>query len=131
MITNKRGISLILATAGSLLIAASLLAQPTEGCYVKVYDGENFQGRSALWLGPGSDADLRDNRWADSNEMIGDDVDSLITGPDTYFEGFEEPNFQGTLIKVGPNTRIADIHAVGGDDIESFRLLEVRPQVGP
>ena len=102
MITNKRGISLILATAGSLLIAASLLAQPTEGCYVKVYDGENFQGRSALWLGPGSDADLRDNRWADSNEMIGDDVDSLITGPDTYFEGFEEPNFQGYAYQSRP-----------------------------
>ncbi len=130
MITNKTVISLILATAGSLPIAASLLAQPIEGCFVQVYDGENFQGRSALWLGPGSDADLRDNRWSDSDEIIGDDVDSLITGPDAYFEGFEEPNFQGTLIKVGPNTRIADLHAIGGEDIESFRLLEVKPQIG-
>ena len=123
MIDNKSWTRLLGAVAGSLLLATGAFAQ----CYVKLYDSEGFEGQSAIFLGPGVDPSLNDNRWSASGTIIGDDTDSLETGPDAFFEGFEEPNFGGTAIRVLPNTRIADINAAGGNDIESYKLYDRKP----
>jgi len=117
----------VIAAGGSLLMAAGVLAQASNGCYVKIFDDENFKGRTATLRGPSRDDTLKDNKWSGTNKFIGDDTDSLITGPNSYFEGFEDKNFKGTVIKVGPNKRIADIEANGGDEIESYKLYDKKP----
>jgi hypothetical protein len=127
MIRSRSRMRLAAALAGTLLLSAWVFAQPNEGCYVKVYDDENFEGRTAIWVGPGIDPSLDDSKWSGGDAVIGDDTESLITGPQAYFEGFEHPNFRGRVIRVGPNTRIRDIDATGGDEIESYRLFDARP----
>lgn len=117
---------IIAVAAGCVLLATGVLAQASKGCYVRIYDDENFKGRTAVLRGPGRDANLKDNKWSGSNAFIGDGTDSIVTGPNAYFEGFEDKNFTGAVVRIGPNKRIADLDTIG-DDIESYKLYDKKP----
>jgi hypothetical protein len=101
---------------------------PTEGCWVRVWEHKNFTGRSETFTGPGEDRKLGDNKWPGSDDEIGDDIDSLATGPNAWFEGFEDENFTDSVIRVGPGESIADLDQMAiGDNIDSYRLYNAQP----
>lgn len=99
----------------------------TEGCWVQVWEHKNFTGRSVRFDGPTEDPKLGDDSWSGGGE-IGDDIDSLVTGPRAWFEGFEDENFSDSVIRVPPDTRMADLDVQDiGDNIDSYRLYDSKP----
>ena len=100
----------------------------TTGCWVKVWEHKNYEGRSETFNGPAEDAKLGDNKWPGSDDEIGDDIDSITTGPNAWFEGFEDENFEDSVVRIGPNQSIADLDTMEmGDEIDSYRLYDRKP----
>lgn len=79
---------------------------------------------------PASDPKLADDKWPGTNQKIGNDIISLKTGPRTWFIGYDEPNYRGSSIKVGPDSSIPDavIPGTKRSRIESYRTFEVKPE---
>lgn len=92
------------------------------------WEHKNFSGRSVTFHGPCEDNKLDDNKWPGSDDDIGDDIDSLTTGPNGYLEIFEDENFEDTVVRLGPNQSVADLDTMDiGDNIDSYRLYDHKP----
>ena len=96
----------------------------TSGCWVDVSDN----GKGIRINGPGEDEKLSDNLWPGKNAEMGDSIDSIATGPNTWFEGFGDEEYKGSVIKVGPGARHADLSQEEmGDRIDSYRIYDRKP----
>ena len=96
----------------------------TSGCWVDVSNS----GKSIRINGPGEDETLRDNRWPGTDVVMGDSIDSIATGPNTWFEGFKGEEYKESVIRVGPGERRADLSTEDvGDSIDSYRIYDQRP----
>lgn len=94
---------------------------------VYVWNQPNFQARAAE-LTKAADSTLRDDRWPNARDSISNDIESLATGEETWFIGFDKPDFQGASIKIDPRQRMKDLKSRGwSNSIESYRLYDKKP----
>lgn len=89
-------------------------------CWVVIYEDEGYQDTSLLVTGPSEHNNLR-NLPNSNGKDWGDDIDSLVVGPQCWLQVFADENFGDTSAWYGPNT-----HAPGlgdmGDEIDSMKL---------
>ena len=108
-------------------------AKSTNGCWVKVYEHVNFEGESIVFHGPEEVRNCSTWKWPDGG-TLGDDIGSLVTGPNAWFIGYEDENFEDKRVHVGPDTQVRDLnHVVDGmnDNIDSYKLYATRPPEWP
>jgi hypothetical protein len=91
------------------------------GCWVIIYEDEGCQDASLLLTGPAEFPNLRGLPGAGDKDW-GDDIDSIVVGPNCWLQVFADESFGDTSAWYGPNT-----HAPGlgdmGDEIDSMRLF--------
>jgi hypothetical protein len=92
------------------------------GCWVIIYEDEGYNDASLLVSGPSEHSDLRSLPGSNGKDW-GDDIDSLVVGPNCWLQVFADEGFSDTSAWYGPNT-----HAPGlgdmGDEIDSMKLFD-------
>jgi hypothetical protein len=94
---------------------------PVEGCWVKVYEDENYGGKQYRLEGPVEYRNLK-NLPGSGGEDFGDKIGSLRTGPNAYLQVFNDENFGDDSYIYGPNSEIA--HLPDDDDIDSLKISD-------
>lgn len=95
-------------------------AAMANGCWVVIYEDEGFADTSLLVNGPVSFSDLRSLPGSNGKDW-GDDIDSIVVGPNCWFQAFADENFQDTTAWYGPNSHIPGLGDMG-DEIDSIIL---------
>ncbi len=117
----------ILAAAGlaCVLVSRASWAQgyPPNGCWVHIWEDENFQDSSDIIAGPGSWSNLRKLPGA-SKEDWGDQIDSLTVGPRATVELWEDENYEDNHVVYGPGTEKTNLRGDPdmGDTADSMRI---------
>jgi len=102
---------------------ARLWVSQSRGCWIDLFDQPRFSGRRIRIFGPGDYVNLRVG-----SEDWGDEVRSLVLGPATYAQCFEELNFRDSVVWLAPNQRIADISELPTtEELDSIRLFDRPP----
>lgn len=129
-VVGATGFTLLGAQAGSAQ-EKSATAEKTKGCWVVMYEHDNYQRGMIRFGGPVSVRRMDDYK-LDNGKDAGDEIDSLVTGPSAWLEVYEDENFDDTCRKFGPNSKIPrlDDHNIG-DNIDSFRLYGQKPPGWP
>lgn len=98
----------------------SQLENDTPGtCWVKLYNGSRFATIPTRLNGPGESSIYRTPYGA---------VRSLSTGPDTWIELYQEENFLGNQVRLGPNSLVVDMErAYRMTAIGSLNIFSVEP----
>src|ERR1044071_7669883 len=90
------------------------------GCWIIICEDEGYADTSLLATGPSEHANLRALPGSSGKDW-GDDIDSLVVGPQCWLQVFADEEFSDTNAWYGPNT-----HAPGlgdmGDEIDSMKL---------
>ncbi len=100
-----------------------LWVNPSNGCWVDVYDQPRCQGRHLRLIGPVELAYLRfaDDAWEPQ-------VQSLVVGPNAYVQCYEDLNFQDSVFWLLPHQRVDDVADLAcNDEIDSMRLFDRPP----
>lgn len=88
-----------------------------------IYEDEGYQDASLLVTGPSSHKNLK-NLPTSNGKDCGDDIDSIVVGPNCWLQVFVDEDFGDTSAWYGPGT-----HAPGlgdlGDEIDSMILHDV------
>lgn len=93
------------------------------GCWVIIYEDEGYQDDSLLVAGPSSHENLR--RLPDSGgKDWGDEIDSLVVGPNCWLQVFADEDFSDTSAWYGPNTQAPGLGDMG-DEIDSMKLHDL------
>lgn len=90
------------------------------GCWVIIYEDEGYQDKSLLVIGPSSHENLRNLPNSDGKDW-GDDIDSLVVGPNCWLQVFADEGFSDTSAWYGPNTQAPGLGDMG-DEIDSMKL---------
>lgn len=99
------------------------------GCWVRVYRDVGFGGELVTLYGPGESKDITGWKWPSGDEL-GDSISSLRTGPNAWFIGYEDEDFEDKTIHVGPNATVARMGDMD-NQIDSFQLFNQRPPNWP
>lgn len=99
----------------------------SEGCYVDLYEHKGFSRGKIHFDGP-IDVPRLDDHQLDNGKSAGDEIDSLVVGPNAWLEVYEDEGYSDSVRRYGPGRRVSDLDAEGiGDNIDSFRLYDHRP----
>jgi hypothetical protein len=102
-----------------MLVPVQVYTQASkEGCWVRLYEGKNFQGDFLTVLGPAELPRLERNI-----SIVG--FDSASVGPKARVVAYDEENFQDRSATMNPGQQIADLNdqKLGMfEDIESMRV---------
>jgi len=93
------------------------------GCWVDIFDAENFTGHTRRLHGPAEFLGLRirEKDW-------GDQIASLNVGPCAYVQCFDSGNFFDTIFWFLPNQPIETLDELEcGETIDSIRLYDRPP----
>ena len=91
----------------------------TNGCYVDVWRGKDYEGEHLRIDGPirYETLTVRAGNW-------GNEISSLRVGPEAFVEVFEDENFKGKMICFGPGDEVSNLAAYKlDDDVESIRVI--------
>jgi hypothetical protein len=104
-------------------------ARATSGCWVHIFEDEDFStgdDHLVVW-GPASFANMR-GLPSSGDKDWGDEIDSVIVGPNAWVQAFEDENFEDTEIWFVPNQAVRSLDELGiGDDIDSMRIYDHPP----
>ena len=102
---------------------AKLWITRSKGCWVDLFEGPLFSGRSLRLFGPADFVNLS----IGSNEW-GSEVRSLTVGPNTYVLCFEELNFEASAVWLAPNERVENVADLPTpEELDSIRLFDRPP----
>ena len=93
------------------------------GCWVIIYEDEGYQDASLPVFGPSEHANLRSLPGSNGKDW-GDDIDSLVVGPQCWLQVFADEGFSDTSAWYGPNSHIPGLGDMG-DEIDSMKLFNV------
>lgn len=96
------------------------LFMATPGCWVDIFEDEDFQDSTLRVEGPSEHRNLKELPNSAGKDW-GDQIDSLITGPNCWLTVYEDENFGDRSVKYGPNSRVGNLGNMG-DNIDSMRL---------
>lgn len=89
------------------------------GCWVKLYDGENFTGRSLTLMGAQS---LPNLEFGIGYDWEGD-IDSVLVGPKARLALYDDEDYTDDRRDLAENARVADLHKTLFDEgVESMSL---------
>ena len=111
----------MLAFASSVKAADLELQVIDKGCWVEVYEDDNYDKDDPhLQIqGPAEFASLKDLKGRNWNN----DIESLIVGPSATVKAYKDKDFKGTEIAFTSNQRVPDLGKLDmSDDIESMKL---------
>jgi hypothetical protein len=111
----------MLAFASSVKAADLELQVIDKGCWVEVYEDDNYDKDDPhLQIqGPAEFASLKDLKGRNWNN----DIESLIVGPSATVKAYKDRDFKGTEIAFTSNQRVPDLGKLDmSDDIESMKL---------
>ena len=95
----------------------------TNGCWVEAWASPRYQGEKVRVYGP---IDLPYVRVSEGE--WGDQVASLLVGPNAYVQGYEDLNFHDSVFWLLPNQRVDDVADLRcNDEIDSLRLWDRPP----
>jgi hypothetical protein len=96
---------------------------PQDGCWVQIFEDENYQDSSDIVAGPGSWTNLRKLPGA-SKEDWGDEIDSVKVGPHATLELWEDEDFNDNHVVFGPGTEKTNLRGDPdmGDQADSMRI---------
>jgi hypothetical protein len=102
---------------------ATFWISSSTGCWVELFERPGFGGRRVRLFGPADFLNLRV-----ACDGWGERVGSLVTGPGTYAQCFQELNFRGSVVWVLPGERVADVSELATEeDLDSIRLFDRPP----
>lgn len=109
------------ATIAAATPAAEASANP--GCWVHVFEDENFQDDNDIIRVPGRYPSMRNLPGAAKDDW-GDEIDSIRVGPRAQFTGWEDEEFGDNRIDLGPGTERNNLRGDPdlGDEIDSMEL---------
>jgi hypothetical protein len=91
-----------------------------DGCWVRLYDGENYGGNQLTLIGP---QDMPNMRTAFGTDWSGS-FDSAQTGPKATVQVYDNENYTQKVATFQPGQRIADLDERRGlfEDIRSLKI---------
>lgn len=91
-----------------------------EGCWARLYDGQNYEGNQLTVLGPGNMPNLRTGFGRDWSGSF----DSLHVGPKATLTVYDNEDYAQRVATYKPNQRIADLGETRDffEDIRSLRI---------
>ena len=102
---------------------AKLWISQSKGCWVDLFEGPLFSGRTIRLFGPADFVNL----WV-GPEKWGDEVRSIVVGPCAYVLCFEELNFKHSVVWLTPNQRVASVADLPTtEELDSIRLFDRPP----
>jgi len=102
---------------------AKLWISQSKGCWVDLFEGPLFSGRSLRLFGPADFVNL----WV-GHEEWGDEARSIAVGPCAYVLCFEELNFKASAVWLAPNERVANVADLPTlEELDSLRLFDRPP----
>lgn len=103
-------------------------------CWVSFWEDNDYKGNTRTFSGAQSIYDLAEYDYNNSDQEMDDSINSLKTGSSTWICLFTQHNFEGSILKVGPNGTIKDLNEYkipgGGDfknSIVSFVMYDSQP----
>ncbi len=103
-------------------------------CWVSFWEDNDYKGNTRSFSGAQSIYDLAEYDYDNSSQEMDDSINSLKTGSSTWICLFTQHNFEGGILKVGPNGAIPDLNECkmpgGGDfknSIVSFVMYDSQP----
>lgn len=99
-------------------------AAPTDnGCWVQIWEDENFQDDNDIIRGPGRWNNMRNLPGANKTDW-GDEIDSLKVGPRATVRVWEDENFGDNSATYGPGTEKTNLRGDPdlGDNIDSMEI---------
>lgn len=103
-------------------------------CWVSFWEDNDYKGNTRTFSGAQSIYDLAEYDYNNSDQEMDDSINSLKTGSSTWICLFTQHNFEGSILKVGPNGTIKDLNEyktpTGGDfknSIVSFVMYDSQP----
>jgi len=103
-------------------------------CWVSFWEDNDYKGNTRTFSGAQSIYDLAEYDYNNSSQEMDDSINSLKTGSSTWICLFTQHNFEGSILKVGPNGTIKDLNEyktpTGGDfknSIVSFVMYDSQP----
>ena len=127
MMVGRVGVlALLVLTAAPV---AAVPPYPGHGCWVQLFDGPDYDTPTVRIEGPAFFEDTerqavveRELRAVGGQNFV-DRVHSVIVGPRATAELFEQQEFTGRSLRLGPGDRVADLGAFEiGDSIASIRI---------
>jgi hypothetical protein len=105
------------------IMMGKLLTSRSNGCWVDVFDAENFTGNTRRLIGPAEFLGLR-IREKDWNEHLA----SLNVGPGAYVQCFDSDDFHDSIFWLLPNQSVETMDDMDcGDGIDSMRIYDRPP----
>jgi hypothetical protein len=120
--------SLLFALSGLLLAGCdspSVSTYPAyynPGCYVDLFEGSSFGGKSTQVMGPSSFSTLKNLNGAEWGNRIG----SIKTGPQCWLVVYKDEGFQDASDVIPPSTMVGNLGNMN-DEIESIRVMDHAP----
>jgi hypothetical protein len=102
---------------------AGPVAAADNGCWVHIYEDENFGDNNDIIRTPGRYGNMRNLPGAAKTDW-GDEIDSIKVGPRAQFTGWEDENFGDNRIDVSSGTERNNLRGDPdmGDQIDSMEL---------
>lgn len=109
-------------TAAIVLVPIAIATTETfgDGCWVRLYDSQNFTGNELSLVGP---MDMPNMRTAFGRDWSGE-FDSVAVGPKATVTVYDNENYGQRVAKFQPNQRIRDLDEKMGffEDIRSVKI---------
>ena len=103
-------------------VAAPVSPDRNEGCYVDIFEDEDFDDESLRVYGPAEYSDLEDLGGHDWDDRIG----SVRTGPKCWAVVCADKGFDDTRNVIGPDSLISNLGDME-NEIGSMKLLDQAP----
>ena len=101
-----------------LTVTTVAFAEST-GCWVKIYDGHNYSGRTLTLMGAQSLPHLEFGAGFDWEG----DIDSIVVGPKAKLTLYEDELYVDRKGELKPNEKVADLHkSIASEGVESLML---------
>ncbi len=102
----------------AVTVTTITLAEST-GCWAKIYDGHNFEGRTLTLVGEQS---LPNLEFGVGMDWEGD-IDSIEVGPKASLTLFEDERYADKKRDLKPGEKVADLHKnIFSEGVESMKL---------
>jgi hypothetical protein len=101
---------------------AKICVSQSRGCWVDLYEQQNFRGKKLRLFGPANYVNL----WV-APEDWGDEAGSLVAGPAAYVQCFTELDFNASVVWFVPGQRVADARGAAAIELDSIRLFDRPP----
>lgn len=112
------------AVGTALTVAQQSGGYPASGCWVQIWEDENFQDDNDILVGPLERNNMRDLPGANKTDW-GDEIDSLKTGPNVEtLTVWEDEGYADNSRTFGPNESVNNLRGSPdmGDTVDSIKL---------